>query len=148
MPTYSWNADNSKVTATRVCAHDAEHVETETVDTVATITSPTYDTTGLASYGAQFNNAAFSKQEKSIEIYALKDMKIMKLPAQLKTIEEEALSGIFAQAIIVPNGCMTIKANAFADCPNLVYVWIPKSVTSISEHAFDGCSQVIVDYEK
>jgi len=72
----------------------------------------------------------------------------MKLPAQLKTIEEEAFSGIIAQAIIIPNGCTTIRDTAFADCPNLLYVWIPKSVTNISEHAFDGCNKVIVDYEK
>ena len=146
-PTYEWNTEN-KVTATRVCRNDSEHAESETVDVIVTITSPTNAAAGLLSYVAQFGNPAFTKQEKSIEIPALKDMNVMYLPTELKTIEKEAFSGIIAQAVIVPDGCTTINARAFADCPNLLYVWIPKSVTSISEHAFDGCNEVIVDYEK
>ena len=31
-PTYEWSEDHTSVTATRVCLHDASHVETETVN--------------------------------------------------------------------------------------------------------------------
>ncbi|MBO7364710.1 MAG: InlB B-repeat-containing protein, partial [Lachnospiraceae bacterium] len=37
-PTYEWAADNSSVIATRVCANDPEHVETETVNTTSEVT--------------------------------------------------------------------------------------------------------------
>ena len=42
------------------------------------------------------------------------------------------------------DGCTTIGPRAFADCRNLVYVYIPASVTSIAEDAFEGCGEILV----
>ncbi len=67
------------------------------------------------------------------------------LPADLKTIEEEAFAGAAFEAVLLPDGCTAIGSRAFADCPNLVYVRIPASVVSIAEDAFAGCGQVMID---
>ena len=64
-PTYIWSADNSTCTATRICQRDNAHIETETVNTTATITqqkSCTLDE--ISRYTAQFTNPAFTTQTK------------------------------------------------------------------------------------
>jgi len=72
-PTYVWSADNSQVTATRVCAYDASHVETETVAaSFAITTSATCKAEGVLTYtSAAFANAAFAVQTRSKPIAAL-----------------------------------------------------------------------------
>ena len=95
---------------------------------------------------ATFSNAAFLTQEKVINILALKDMNMMKLPNALTEIEEEAFYGTTALAVIIPDECTTIGKRAFANCPNLIYVYIPASVKNIADDAFD--EGVILDYGK
>ena len=70
-PTYTWAANNSTVTATRVCANDASHVETETVDVAIQVTAATCTTAGSKTYTATFTNEAFETQTKTEEIPAL-----------------------------------------------------------------------------
>ena len=68
-PTYVWNDDNTQVTATRVCARNAEHVETQTVDTAYEETTPaTADAFGVGTYTATFTNPAFTQQTKTVDI--------------------------------------------------------------------------------
>ncbi len=68
-PVYSWSADNSTVTATRTCRHDASHVETETVNSNRTVAvEPTAQTDGQAVYTAAFANPAFAAQVKVVPI--------------------------------------------------------------------------------
>ena len=67
-PTYEWAADNSTVTATRVCANDATHVETETVNTTSEVKTPaTCEGAGTTTYTATFENEAFETQTKDVE---------------------------------------------------------------------------------
>lgn len=71
-PTYVWTEDNGSVTATRICAHDSTHVETETVETTYTETvRATCLTSGTGTYTAEFQNAAFAPQTKNVVIDAL-----------------------------------------------------------------------------
>ena len=77
-------------------------------------------------------------------IPALKDMNTLRLPDGLETIESEAFIGIGHDAVIIPDGCREIGSKAFADCPNLIYVRIPLSVTSIAPDAFDGCAEGLI----
>ncbi len=65
-PTYEWAADYSTVTAKRVCANDASHVETETVGaTKETFSSGCSD--GRVVYtSAAFTNPAFTVQVKEV----------------------------------------------------------------------------------
>ncbi|MBQ1522659.1 MAG: cell wall-binding repeat-containing protein, partial [Erysipelotrichaceae bacterium] len=66
-PEYKWSADNTEVTATRVCKNDKEHVETETVKTTAKVTKEaTCEEKGETTYTAEFKNEAFKKQEKVV----------------------------------------------------------------------------------
>ncbi len=61
---YVWSEDNGAVTATRVCAHDATHVETETVETDRAVKAePTCVREGIETYTpAAFTNPAFETQ--------------------------------------------------------------------------------------
>ena len=63
------------------------------------------------------------------------------LPAALTSVESEAFAGIAARVVYIPDGCLSIGANAFSACANLVQVRIPGSVTN---NAFSGCPQGIV----
>ena len=68
-PTYTWSSDNKSVTATRVCANDQSHKETETVSTTSTVTKQaTCTAKGETTYTATFKNTAFATQTKKVEI--------------------------------------------------------------------------------
>ena len=66
------------------------------------------------------------------------------LPAGLLTIEEEAFAGISAQRVEVSWNVGAIGPRAFADCPNLLAISIPDTVTSIDDSALAGCGSVTV----
>lgn len=68
----------------------------------------------------------------------------LKLPAFLKEIGEEAFAGCSEESVIVPDGCETIGARAFADSASLRTITIPASVTSIAADAFDGCTDLTI----
>ena len=74
-------------------------------------------------------------------ILALNDMTVLRLPATLNEIDEEAFANLACQAIIIPDGCTTIGEYAFAGCNNLLYVRIPQSIKSYPENAFNGCGE-------
>ena len=72
----------------------------------------------------------------------------LKLPEFLKEIGEEAFAGCSEESVIVPDGCETIGARAFADSANLRTITIPASVTSIAADAFDGCTDLTIRTSK
>ena len=144
--TYTWAEDNSTVTASRICAHNPDHTETETAIVTQLIVSPTETSEGSCEWISNpFENAAFVQQTKSVTIPALNTLSVLRIPAGVQTIEEEAFEGVPAQAILIPDGCTVIGRKAFAGCTNLLYVRIPASVTSIAANAFDDCPTVIID---
>ena len=65
-PSYKWETKSNgqkTVTATRICARDSSHVETETVVAAAKVTKqPTATTKGVKVYTATFKNPAFETQ--------------------------------------------------------------------------------------
>ena len=63
----------------------------------------------------------------------------LKLPDGLTRIEDNAFEGGAFQAVIIPDGCMSIGTDAFKDCANLIYVSYPSGITGIDE-AFAGCN--------
>ena len=145
-PKYVWNDDNSEVTATRVCAHDSKHEETEVVGTrKELITAPTEKEAGAYQISTKtFANPAFEVQTiADLPIPALATMSVLKLPASVKTIETEAFEDIAAEAIILPDGCTTIEPKAFVNCKHLLYIRIPAGV-EIPDDAFAGCPKVVV----
>ena len=62
--TYTWNANNSKCTASIVCKTNPAHVNTETVDVVITTENPTCTEDGLKTYTATFEFEGFETQTK------------------------------------------------------------------------------------
>lgn len=64
------------------------------------------------------------------------------LPASIKSIEDEALMGTNTQAIIIPEGCTSIGASAFANSSALSVVVIPASIRMIDNSAFENCDDV------
>lgn len=60
------------------------------------------------------------------------------LPEDLLEIGEDAFAACGTVVVLVPQGCTTIGARAFADNQELIKVVIPSSVTSIADDAFDG----------
>ena len=73
----------------------------------------------------------------------LDDLKVLRLPAGLTEIEANAFEGLACEAVVVPDGCITIGARAFADCRELIYVILP-SGTAVASDAFDGCPEDIM----
>ena len=64
---YTWTDNVCK--AERVCKHDSAHIESETVTaTGTTITAATCKEKGKMKYTATFENTAFTKQEKEVDI--------------------------------------------------------------------------------
>ena len=69
---------------------------------------------------------------------------VMVLPAGLKRLESQALSGTAATCFVIPNGCTAIGTKAFAGSTDLSSVFIPASVTSIASDAFSGSNRVVI----
>lgn len=62
--TYSWNQDNTKVTASITCGNDEKHIVTEIVDVEKEVISAQCKATGLITYIAKFESELFSTQTK------------------------------------------------------------------------------------
>lgn len=72
-PAYEWASDNSTCTAKRVCVHDANHVDDETVNTTSEVTKePTETEDGIMTYTASFTKDVFENQTKTVSIPKLK----------------------------------------------------------------------------
>ena len=68
----------------------------------------------------------------------------IKLPADTRVIETEAFLGTDSVYIVINDGCTIIEDRAFANCPNLLAVSIPSSVTTINGNPFAGCGDDLV----
>ena len=77
--------------------------------------------------------------ECSVSVRAVQELN---LPAFLQSIEEEAFAGTAAETVILPEGCTSIGARAFADSAALTFVYMPDSVTDIADNAFAGSDNV------
>ena len=72
-PVYAWAEDNTSLTASRDCARDETHTETETVSVTAEVITPvTCEEGGQTVYtSAGFTNSAFEAQIKTVDYPAL-----------------------------------------------------------------------------
>ena len=66
------------------------------------------------------------------------------LPGNLTAIEEDAFSGGAFTYAMLPNKAVSIAKGAFANCPNLFYIYIPMQTEDIDPHAFDGVSDLTI----
>ena len=70
------------------------------------------------------------------------------LPASLRIIEEDAFANLGASEVRCNDTLKEIRALAFEDCISLTRIYIPESVTSISDTAFEGCQSSLTIYGK
>ena len=66
------------------------------------------------------------------------------LPDSLTTIEAEAFEGGAFRYVQLPEGVTSIGSRAFADCPNLAYIYIPEETDTIARDAFEGVSGLTI----
>ena len=66
------------------------------------------------------------------------------LPVSLTTIQEEAFAGGAFHYVQLPEGAFSIGNRAFADCPNLQFIYIPESTTAIAKDAFENVSNLTI----
>ena len=66
------------------------------------------------------------------------------LPDSLTTIEAEAFEGGAFRYVQLSEGTASISSRAFADCPNLTYIYIPEATTGIAADAFEGVSDLTI----
>ena len=87
---------------------------------------------GCANYSS-FDGVLYNKAQTSILIYPPAKMSV-EFPGTLKTIPVNVFKGELVNAVINV-GTTEIKSAAFASCPNMKSITIPRSVTTIGSHA-------------
>ena len=73
--------------------------------------------------------------------------KPISLPTMLTEIEDSAFEGDTFTHVFLGNSVTRIGSRAFADCEQLLYIYIPESVTSIddiADDAFAGSPNVVI----
>ena len=78
------------------------------------------------------------------DIYVAENGSTIQIPAGIKSIADQAFMGTASRRVIIPDGCLTIGMEAFANAKNLTEIHIPDSVVTIDPTAFDGCGPVFI----
>jgi|GEM_PF-2111182 len=158
-PEYEWNYDNSKVTATRSCANDETHIETETVETASKIiveAIPEIGQLGITEYTAEFENPVFEKQVKRVEtdesIYTSANglWKYKKLydGSVILTSGSDTRAYLGNKAVLnIPEAVdgMTVSGlgdYAFVNCSFITKLTVPNCITTVGTSAFEGCGSL------
>ncbi len=89
-------------------------------------------------------------QPDTIEIYdgTVNWIPYTTLPTSLVEIKDEAFMNSSFRAIIIPQGCLSIGARAFAGSEDLRYVVLPQSLTQVADDAFSGCDHLVIIDER
>lgn len=87
--------------------------------------------------GGEFSNGAASPRKVA-------SYNAGRLPTSTAEIEESAFENTAFTHMFLSNRVTVIGRRAFADCSDLVYVYIPSSVTQIDSSAFAGSTHVTI----
>lgn len=104
---------------------------------VTNAAAPTIDG-GVVSYA---RNSCKLTCDENVEVLITN---LLTLPTDLTVIEDEALSGGAFTYVRVPDRIASIGWHAFADCPNLAFIYIPAGISDIDPDAFDGSTGVTI----
>lgn len=159
---YEWNADHTKLTATRVCQNDNAHIETETVDVTAEIIlTPTCTEMGQTTYtSAAFENQAFTAQTVTLTDIPALGHNWVHDPSTAATDSTNGVRGanyctdcntviqaeriVSAQSVLhFPAMMKMIGEEAFADVA-AQQVNIPAGTLSIGTRAFADCGSLLI----
>ena len=121
-------------------------------DLVLPIETPNLDLNSFVCWNTEYDGTGTAYKpgdvydlNQDIVLHAIwKEISSITLPANLLVVEEEALAGIDAMIIRVPNGCTEIQSRAFLNCPNLRRIYIPASASAVALDAFDGCVNLTI----
>lgn len=69
------------------------------------------------------------------------------MPNSLQAIAANAFAGADLTYVALPDGLASIGGRALADCARLNLIVIPSSVLTIAADAFDGCDQLVIRCE-
>lgn len=86
---------------------------------------------------------SFTK-DMNTALYAVWAVPDLVLPAGLTAIDAEAFEGGAFTCVKIPDYTVTIGPRAFANCPNLRYIYIPAATTTIDPTAFGNNSQLTI----
>ena len=167
-PSYSWNFDgwSTRCTASRVCAHDQSHIESETViASKTTVTEATYEKEGLERYTAIFANTAFETQieEKVIPVKQMIKYTLSSdgtyytassdstsiygdvvIPSEYNDLPVKVVGsfGLCSKitSITIPSSVEQIEGSSFSNCTNLSEVHLSEGLLSIGSWAFSNCA--------
>ena len=108
------------------------------------------DVTNFNLWVYTYNSIGFRTEADAFTIFNVVPGDLtLRLPDGLLEIGEEAFRRTPVRRVVIPSGCTSIGANAFAGCRGLCAVRIPPSVTSIHSTAFDGCpGDLIIEAER
>ena len=67
---------------------------------------------------------------------------VLCLPKAVTSVGDCAFEGMTSISVILPDGCESIASRAFANNLNLAFVYMPDTVISIADDAFEECSKV------
>ena len=158
--TYSWNSKHTKVTATRVCKHDASHKETQTVSATSTVTVPaTCVSEGERTYtSAVFTNPAFRVQ-KYKTVLPVTGHAWSADPSTAATDTADGIRGgetcdvcgeqkpqrtVSARKVLkIPAMMNTIEAEAFM-ATAAEQINVPAGTESIEDGAFANCDNLLL----
>lgn len=94
----------------------------------------------------QWQTISIDYLNDSLEYYSEKHflMPDAVLPAELTEVEEEAFAGGVFTYVCLPENAASVRAQAFAACPNLAYVRVPNATTVINASAFEGVNNPVI----
>ena len=122
--TYVWEDDKSECVATRVCATDKSHVETESVEVTPSITKdPTCTEDGVREFKATFENEAFETQVVTEAISATGHTEVVDAAVEPTCTETGLTEGSHCsvcETVLTKQEVVSAKGHAYA---NPTYVW-------------------------
>ncbi len=82
--------------------------------------------------------------ERTVQVTVVNSLNTMSLPAALTTLENEALSGVAAERVILPSGMTSIASNALSGMSNLKQLVVTNSTLHLPSSLLSSSGSAIV----
>ena len=81
---------------------------------------------------------------ENVTLYAIWLAPDLVLPEALRVVGNESFAGGAFTFVMLSEQTVTISSRAFADCPSLAFIYIPKTAVKIDPLAFDGVRDLTI----
>ena len=95
-------------------------------------------------FDKNFNNMPFVSVNGGVYISDVDQENMAVFPSSLSVVAEESFRNTSFYYVVLPETVAAIEAEAFADCSNLKYIYIPQNTTEIAENAFLNVTDLTV----